>query len=217
MKTDAGPKPAADYCELMQLSPKADPATVHRVFRILAQRYHPDNVDTGNAEMYRILMAASNVLSDPEQRAAYDVRRAGARELRWKICDTVQAAQGAEAEKRKRQRILSLLYTERLREPDRPTFNLREMEDLLGCPREHLEFSLWYLKESGLIGRADNARFTITIQGVDAAEAAVRNPCPQTTCWRRQKRDSGLGTPSTCTRWIRMPAVPERRTAPDTS
>ncbi len=171
VKTGAGPELAADYYELLQLSPKATPDTVHRVFRILAQRYHPDNADTGNAEMFRLLMVAYNVLNDPEKRAAYDVHRAGAQELRWKIFDTAQAAQGAEAEKRKRQGILSLLYTKRLREPDRPALSLREMEDLLGCPREHLEFSLWYLKENGMIARADNARFTITIQGVDAAEA----------------------------------------------
>lgn len=181
VKTEAGPEPAADYYELLQLSPKAAPDTVHRIFRILAQRYHPDNPDTGSAEMFRILMAAYDVLSDPEKRAAYDVRRAGSQELRWKIFDTAQATQGAEAERRKRQGILSLLYTKRLREPDRPALSLREMEDLLGCPREHLEFSLWYLKESGLIARADNARFTITIQGVDAAEVAEGRSKPLPT------------------------------------
>ena len=45
------------------------------------------------------------------------------------------------------------------------------MEDLLGCPREHLEFSLWYLKENGLVVRQDNGRFTVTVKGVDWAES----------------------------------------------
>ena len=39
-----------DYYEIMQLSPNADTETVHRVYRLLAQRYHPDNTDTGHAE-----------------------------------------------------------------------------------------------------------------------------------------------------------------------
>ena len=41
-----------DYYEIMQLSPNADTETVHRVYRLLAQRYHPDNTDTGNAELF---------------------------------------------------------------------------------------------------------------------------------------------------------------------
>jgi predicted transcriptional regulator len=46
-----------------------------------------------------------------------------------------------------------------------------EMEDLLGCPREHLEFSLWFLKEKGLIVKSDNGRYAITVNGAEAAES----------------------------------------------
>ena len=45
-------------------------------------------------------------------------------------------------------------------------------EQLLGVPREHLEFSLWYLKEQGMIVRSDSGKFQITIKGVDQAEQA---------------------------------------------
>jgi predicted transcriptional regulator len=44
-----------------------------------------------------------------------------------------------------------------------------ELERLLGCPREHLEFHLWYLKEKGWIGRLDNGLLNITVSGVDKA------------------------------------------------
>ena len=36
--------------------------------------------------------------------------------------------------------------------------------------REHLEFSIWYLKENGLITRMDNGRLAVTAKGVDWAE-----------------------------------------------
>jgi len=52
-----------------------------------------------------------------------------------------------------------------------PWLTLKELEELLGCPREHLEFSLWYLRENQSIQRADNGRYVITAQGVDIAEA----------------------------------------------
>ena len=71
---------------------------------------------------------------------------------------------------RKHGLTLELLYTQRCNEPEKPTMNLHELEDLLGCPREHLEFSLWYLKENGLVARADNGRFAVTAKGVDWAE-----------------------------------------------
>src|SRR5579871_3915344 len=62
-----------DYYEILQISSKADPEMIHRVYRILAQRYHPDNAATGNDTAFRAITEAYSVLSDPEKRAAYDV------------------------------------------------------------------------------------------------------------------------------------------------
>lgn len=159
-----------DYYELLQLSPKADTDTIHRVYRLLAQRYHPDNRDTGDAALFRDLLEAYRVLSDPEKRAAYDVRLVQARQLRWKIFDQSASAHNKETEQRKRAGILSLLYTQRLNQPQQPGMSIHDLEDLLGCPREHLEFSLWYLRETGNLTRTDNGRYAITVKGVDKAE-----------------------------------------------
>ena len=38
-----------DHYELLQVSPTAEIDTIHRVYRLLAQRFHPDNRETGNA------------------------------------------------------------------------------------------------------------------------------------------------------------------------
>ena len=161
----------SDYYDVLQLSPKADPDTIHRVYRMLAQRYHPDNLETGNQEQFRVLLEAYRVLSDPERRAAYDTTLTQTRQLRWKIFDQPSAAQGKEAERRKRAGVLSLLYAQRVNQPHQPTLSIPEFEDLLGCPREHLEFTFWYLREGGCIVRGDNGRFTITLKGVDAVES----------------------------------------------
>jgi hypothetical protein len=161
----------SDYYDVLQLSPKADPDTIHRVYRMLAQRYHPDNLETGDQEQFRLLLEAYRVLSDPERRAAYDTTLTQTRQLRWKIFDQPSAAQGKEAEKRKRAGVLSLLYAQRVNQPHQPALSIPEFEDLLGCPREHLEFTFWYLREGGCIQRGDNGRFTITLKGVDAVES----------------------------------------------
>lgn len=160
----------ADYYELLQISPNADPDMIHRVYRLLAQRYHPDNGDTGDEKAFRAITDAYKVLSEPEKRAAYDVNLHSYRQVRWRIFDQRQASIGKVAERSKRKGILDLLYTKRCNEPEKPSMNLHEMEDLLGCPREHLEFSLWYLKENGLVTKMDNGRFAVTAKGVDWAE-----------------------------------------------
>jgi hypothetical protein len=159
-----------DYYEVLQISPNADPDMIHRVYRLLAQRYHPDNADTGDEKEFRSITDAYKVLSEPEKRAAYDIKLHSYRQVRWKIFDQRQSAIGKVAEKSKRKGILDLLYTKRCNEPEKPSMNLHEIEDLLGCPREHLEFSIWYLKENGLVTRMDNGRLSVTAKGVDWAE-----------------------------------------------
>jgi curved DNA-binding protein CbpA len=159
-----------DFYEILQVSPNADQDTIQRVFRLLAQRFHPDNKDSGNEGAFKEVMEAYRVLNDPEQRAAYDVEHRQVKKVTWHIFDQSTASQGVEGEKRKRKGILALLYNKRLNEPEAPGISIREMEDLLGCPREHLEFSLWYLKENQWAVRGDNGRHVITAKGVDIVE-----------------------------------------------
>ena len=169
-------EPFVDHYEALQISPNADSETINRVYRIQAQRFHPDNPETGDPVAFRALTEAYQQLGDPQKRAAYDVEHRAARRLTWRIFDQTASAQGIEAEKRKRQGVVSLLYRKRLMEPESPTMNLREFEELLGVPKEHLEFTLWFLKESQMVTRTDNGRYSITLKGVEEAEA---QPEPQ--------------------------------------
>jgi hypothetical protein len=75
-----------DGYEVMQLSPNADTKTISRAYRMLASRYHPDNAATGNHEKFIRLCEAYEILSNPEKRAGYDVRRRDAARLRSKCC-----------------------------------------------------------------------------------------------------------------------------------
>jgi curved DNA-binding protein CbpA len=159
-----------DYYEILQISPNAQMETVQRVYRLLALHYHPDNKDTGNVEMFNRVLDAYKVLSDPERRAAYDVEHRTATGARWKIFDQTSAVQGIEGERRKRIAVLSLLCTKRINEPNSPGLNIMELEQLLGCPREHLELSLWYLRESARIQRTDNGKYALTAKGFETLE-----------------------------------------------
>ena len=47
-----------DYYELLQISPNAEPETVQRVYKMLAQRYHPDNPENGDLTRFLLLNQA---------------------------------------------------------------------------------------------------------------------------------------------------------------
>jgi hypothetical protein len=164
-----------DCYEVLQVSRTADYDTIRRVFHVLAQRYHPDNKETGSEEKFREVVDAYAILGDPEKRAAHDVRLSRDDKARHRIFDSLESTQGVQAELRKRKGVLRLLYTKRLTDVHSPSMSARDFVEMLACPIEHLEFALWYLRENRFIVRSDNNRFEITCAGVEAFEAEETN------------------------------------------
>jgi curved DNA-binding protein CbpA len=157
----------SDYYEILQLSPNADTDTISRVYRILVKRYHPDNRDTGNERKFNDVVQAYRVLSDPEKRTSYDVKYDENRAAVLKIFEEASASDSYEGDRRIFSGILSLLYIARRRDPERGGMGVIQLERLLGCPAEHLEFHIWYLSEKNWITRQNNGQFAITVSGID--------------------------------------------------
>jgi curved DNA-binding protein CbpA len=182
--------PPADYYELLQLSPNADVDTINRVYRLLAQRLHPDNQETGNEERFRALTEAHNVLNDPERRARYDITYHAQKQDRWRIISAdPRPGNDFEMERLIRMAVLEVLYTRRRIELKEPGLYIMELAELLGKPREHLEFTLWYLTQKGFVQRTDNSKLAITIAGADHVE--------QHSQGNNQRRQLGAFTSST--------------------
>lgn len=90
--------------------------------------------------------------------------------VRFQVSKQGNAAEVRALEKSKRRGILELLYTARTSQPSHSTVSLKEMEDLLGCTRDDLDFTLWYLRENALISIPEQSCYTITAKGVDYLE-----------------------------------------------
>lgn len=164
-----------DYYEMLQVSTNAEPETINRIFRILAQRYHPDNQETGNDARFRELHEAYMVLNDPVQRAQYDVAYQRQRQDRWRLVSAgAQSQDDFAIEQMFRLTLLEALYTRRRMEPSSPTLYSNELEVMLGRPREHLEFTVWYLIQKKFVIRDDQSRLLITADGVDYLEENYR-------------------------------------------
>jgi hypothetical protein len=160
-----------DYYDVLQISPKADMETVHRVFRIMAVRFHPDNPQTGDVEEFIRLKAAYAVLSDPGRRAEYDALRDTRQSSPMPIFELKDFVTGVEAESNRRLGVLSLLYNQRRMDPDHPGVSLLDLEKLMGFPREYLSFTMWYLRSKEFLAAADNSDFALTAAGADYVEA----------------------------------------------
>ncbi|HEX5000416.1 MAG TPA: DnaJ domain-containing protein [Terriglobia bacterium] len=156
-----------DHYESLQLSPNADSETIGRVYHILVKRYHPDNQTTGDPEKFAEVLEAHRVLSDPEKRLAYDAQYEGNRASIVQMCHDVSSPGSFENDRRMTEAILSLLYVARRREPARAGMGPVQLERLLSCPPEHLEFHLWYLLEKAWVQRQTNGTLAITAAGVD--------------------------------------------------
>ncbi len=164
-----------DYYEFLQISPHADAETVHRVYRYLATRLHPDNPDSGDPEMFRLLKSAYDTLASPTRRAEYDaVCRREATETN-PLSSSIDFMDSVEGELNRRVAVLAVLYFKRRSNPRFPEVSLTELEQRMGFPRDYLDFTTWYLAKKGYITRADNSDFSLTAEGVDYIEMQRTN------------------------------------------
>jgi curved DNA-binding protein CbpA len=160
-----------DYYEMLEISPNASSATIERIFRYAARRYHPDNPDTGDRGLFDAIMEAHNTLRDPIKRAQYDIEHKNYSSFRWKLAEEASDSKGIERDVDIQNKLLSILYVKRRQNIRDPGLGNMGLERLLDCPAEHLEFHLWYLKEKGWIGVTESGMFAITAEGVDHANS----------------------------------------------
>jgi curved DNA-binding protein CbpA len=159
-----------DYYELLQISPNAEAETVQRVFRMLAARYHPDNPRSGDTAKFVLLNQAYSILSDPGKRAQYDSQHALQRSEPLTVFEAQEFMSGIDGEENRRMGILCLLYRRRRSNIDHSGMSILEFENLMALPREHLMFTLWYLKEKDWVRQDERSDYTITGGGIDHVE-----------------------------------------------
>ena len=160
-----------DHYEVLQISPNADVETIHRVYRIMASRFHPDNPRTGNTETFLLLKGAYEVLVDPEKRAKYDQTRQIEDEAPLPVFELQDFVYGLQGEINRRLGVLALLYNRRRANQDHPGLSLLDLEKRMAFPREHLTFALWYLRSKGYVSQEDNSDCGITATGIDFIES----------------------------------------------
>jgi curved DNA-binding protein CbpA len=159
-----------DHYELLQIGPNAEPEIIHAVYRLLAARLGPKNLEAGDAAKLLRLQRAYEVLSSPERRAKYDEACRAEESEPDQSSDWIQFMDNLESDANRRLAVLAMVYVRRRTDPDSPEVSLKEVTTRLGISREYLEFTIWYLEKKGYINRADNSELTLTVGGADFVE-----------------------------------------------
>jgi len=159
-----------DYYELLQISPNAELETIQRVYKLLAARHHPDNTETGNLDKFLLLKRAFETLTNPGLRGEYDTLYQQRNAAPIEIFELKEFSIGIEGEANRRLGILCLLYTRRRSNPDDPGLSMLEFEAKMQVPREHLMFTMWYLREHNCLRQDEASDYVITGDGVDYVE-----------------------------------------------
>ena len=130
---------------------------------------------------FREITEAYHILSNPEKRAQYDATSQKRRKDRWRlVTEGARRRTISNSSKPYDSLCLSALYTKRRVEPEKPRYFLRELERMIGRPREHLEFTIWFLNQKKLIN-TDDSRMYLTADGAEYLEDAYRSNHPTKT------------------------------------
>jgi curved DNA-binding protein len=166
-----------DHYAILGIDPKSDSETIQRAYAKLAQEYHPNNLATGNPEMFDALNSAYEVLSDPEQRGIFDKVKGVAQQGSGPRFTGVDFFDTLGREPILRAAILCVLYDRRLTDPAHPSLSIRHLELIVEAPVVRLNSALWYLKQRGLAVSDDKSSLQITVDGMDFLES--RRPLPE--------------------------------------
>jgi hypothetical protein len=170
---------APDYYEILRLDPTTSPDAIERVYHTLAQRYHPDNLTTGDPEIFLKVVEAYRILNDPRRRNKYDEGRE--KNVSLVPCQllTPEFHNGLRGEQNRRIAVLCMMYRRRSADFEFPGLSVLDLEKMSGFTREELGFALWYLCEKGYSRRDDQTSYAITAEGADYVENTVINERPE--------------------------------------
>jgi hypothetical protein len=159
------PDPAAepDHHELLRAGVAGDADRLERIYRALAFRYHPDNRDSGDSEIFLRITETYRILSVSQPSPELEVARP--RSLDWQT--------GIRGLKDKRAAVLGLLCQRRMGDYRNAFVSASEIESFTGMAPDEVGFILWYLREKGAVTVCDNSPdFSISAAGVDLLESA---------------------------------------------
>jgi hypothetical protein len=109
-------------------------------------------------------------ISDPEPRRSFDAIRSGPEPESAPRFRGQQFFDSVGSEAGRRVAVMCVLYDRRRQKPSAPALAVRQLESLMSISPDDLTFTLWYLKQRGLVRNDDTSSLYITVEGMDHLE-----------------------------------------------
>src|ERR1700733_1105243 len=156
-----------DYYIVLGIEPRSDSETIQAAYTRLAQKYHPNNAETGDEEKFDQINAAYEILSDPTLRLEFDKIKGVDQDAGNPTFSGLEFFDALKRALVLRGAILCLLCDRRRLKSTKPTMSPREVETMLHTTNEELIFVVWYLKQRGLAISDDKSNLQISAEGLD--------------------------------------------------
>jgi len=166
-----------DHYALLGVDPRANQETIQAAYNALAQKFNPENKQTGDKDKFATVNQAYEVLCDPYLRAEFDKIKGIDQEgdnpqfSGMDFFDTLSRQSGL------RTALLSILYDRRYKKPTKPSLSIRHIDSMLTVTNDELNFALFYLKKRGLLVSDDKSNLQISVDGMDFLEQ--NSPAPE--------------------------------------
>jgi hypothetical protein len=165
-----------DHYKVLEVDPKSGLEAIQKAYGKLAQKYHPNNTQSGDQTKFDAVNLAYEVLSDGGLRAEFDKLRSGGEDKTEFNFSGLGFFAALGRETALRAALLCILYDRRRLKPFTPGLSMRRVEAMLETTSEGLNFALWYLKQRNLVTSDDKSNLLITVEGMDYLESNPPTP-----------------------------------------
>ena len=144
---------------------------IHKRYQELVKLFHPQKGESPDAEQFKAINDAYEVLTDPYGRKTLDDMLDGPQQDKSAPVFLVEEIVSSLPDQiGRRSTILAVLYDRRRQKPNRPGVSFRNLEMMLGWTPDQLELTLWYLKQRELVTADDKSNLLVTANGMDYME-----------------------------------------------
>jgi hypothetical protein len=173
-----------DHHALLRAGVAGDAQGLDRLYRALAFRYHPDNLESGNVEIFLMIKEAYRILS-PSKQYQEDVE----------IAKPLKTS-GLQAELRrlkdKSHDVLGLLCQRRISDYRNVFVSPGDLESLTGMEADEVGFILWYLLEKDAVTLSESS-YAISAVGIDILDSAQQPACKRTHNYNSLENEETAG------------------------
>ena len=159
-----------DHYSILGVEPRATPEAIQIAYTRLAQKYHPNTPQSGDQDKFDSINLAYEVLSDPGLRLEFDNVKGLDQDDSNLMFAGLEFFDSLGRQAGLRAAILCVLYDRRRKKPSKPSLSMRHIEGIVHATNDELLFSLFYLKQRGLVVGDDKSNLQITVDGMDFLE-----------------------------------------------